>query len=314
MYTRCPSCRAEICFQVPDNAANLPDGYKHKIKCPNCGVKIAVRLPNRDAIAAPQPTFMPQNPNAFPAEPVHTAPVDTAPVDEKAAKRQARAAAAANRKSGRSRNVMIFIFAALLLVCSLLGHFFADQGGATMEDIMGDIMGETGSSEELTAGDFLSALSAFDGVGMLEDIAGDQMTAEYIKAIFEENVADGLVTVLPIIFFLGTLLTAALALVIIFFLGTLLTAALALVGFIVKKYPRLLHLILALGLLAVSACILFQPFLLSNAGELELDLAQYFMETVIGDMNFLLLAPAAIGVLHTLFALIFLKSLKKKQA
>lgn len=298
MYTRCPSCRAEICFQVPDNAANLPDGYKHKIKCPNCGVKIAVRLPNRDAIAAPQPTFMPQNPNAFPAEPVHTAPVETAPVDEKAAKRQARAAAAANRKSGRSRNVMIFIFAALLLVCSLLGHFFADQGGATMEDIMGDIMGETGSSEELTAGDFLSALSAFDGVGMLEDIAGDEMTAEYIKAIFEENVADGLVTVLPIIFFLGTLLTAALALV----------------GFIVKKYPRLLHLILALGLLAVSACILFQPFLFSYAGELELDLAQYFMETVIGDMNFLLLAPAAIGVLHTLFALIFLKSLKKKQA
>lgn len=298
MYTRCPSCRAEICFQVPDNAANLPDGYKHKIKCPNCGVKIAVRLPNRDAIAAPQPTFMPQNPNAFPAEPVYTAPVDTAPVDEKAAKRQARAAAAANRKSGRSRNVMIFIFAALLLVCSLLGHFFADQGGATMEDIMGDIMGETGSSEELTAGDFLSALSAFDGVGMLEDIAGDEMTAEYIKAIFEENVADGLVTVLPIIFFLGTLLTAALALV----------------GFIVKKYPRLVHLILALGLLAVSACILFQPFLFSYAGELELDLAQYFMETVIGDMNFLLLAPAAIGVLHTLFALIFLKSLKKKQA
>lgn len=294
MYTRCPSCRAEICFQVPDNAANLPDGYKHKIKCPNCGVKIAVRLPNRDAIAAPQPTFMPQNPNAFPAEPVHTAPVDTAPVDEKAAKRQARAAAAANRKSGRSRNVMIFIFAALLLVCSLLGHFFADQGGATMEDIMG----ETGSSEELTAGDFLSALSAFDGAGMLEDIAGDEMTAEYIKAIFEENVADGLVTVLPIIFFLGTLLTAALALV----------------GFIVKKYPRLIHLILALGLLAVSACILFQPFLFSYAGELELDLAQYFMETVIGDMNFLLLAPAAIGVLHTLFALIFLKSLKKKQA
>lgn len=298
MYTRCPSCRAEICFQVPDNAANLPDGYKHKIKCPNCGVKIAVRLPNRDAIAAPQPTFMPQNPNAFPAEPVHTAPVETAPVDEKAAKRQARAAAAANRKSGRSRNVMIFIFAALLLVCSLLGHFFADQGGATMEDIMGDIMGETGSSEELTAGDFLSALSAFDGVGMLEDIAGDEMTAEYIKAIFEENVADGLVTVLPIIFFLGTLLTAALALV----------------GFIAKKYPRLIHLILALGLLAVSACILFQPFLFSYAGELELDLAQYFMETVIGDMNFLLLAPVAIGVLHTLFALIFLKSMKKRQA
>ena len=189
---------------------------------------------------------------------------------------------------------MIFIFAALLVVCSVLGYFFADQGGATMEDILG----ESSSSEELTAGDFLSALSAFDGVGMLEDIANDEMTADYIKAIFEESVADGLVTVLPIIFFLGALLTAALALV----------------GFIAKKYPRLIHLILALGLLAVSACILFQPFLFSYAGELGLDLAQYFMETVIGDMNFLLLVPVAIGVLHTLFALIFLKSMKKKQA
>lgn len=295
MYTKCPSCRAEISFQPPANAANLPDGYKHRVRCPNCGVTIGVKLPNRDALAQVQPTFAPQNPNAHIAEPVYNAGIaETVP----ATASEARAARNAGMKSGRSRNVMIFIFAALLLVCSLLGHFFADQGGATMEDIMGDIMGETGSSEELTAGDFLSALSAFDGVGMLEDIAGDEMTAEYIKAIFEENVADGLVTVLPIIFFLGTLLTAALALV----------------GFIVKKYPRLVHLILALGLLAVSACILFQPFLFSYAGELELDLAQYFMETVIGDMNFLLLAPAAIGVLHTLFALIFLKSLKKKQA
>ena len=101
---------------------------------------------------------------------------------------------------------------------------------------------------------------------------------------------------------------------IIFFLGTLITAALALVGFIVKKYPRFIHLILALGLLAVSACILFQPFLFSYAGEMELDLAQYFMDTVIGEMKFLLLVPAIIGVLHTLFALIFLKSLKKKQS
>ena len=67
-------------------------------------------------------------------------------------------------------------------------------------------------------------------------------------------------------------------------------------------------------MLAVSACILFQPFLFSYAGEMELDLAQYFMDTVIGEMKFLLLVPAIIGVLHTLFALIFLKSLKKKQS
>ena len=297
MYTKCPSCRAEICFPAPANAANLPDGYKHKIKCPNCGVAIAVKLPNRDALAAVQPTFTPQNPAAATPNPVYTGAINTVPADEKTARKEARAAAASEKKSGRPRNVMIFIFAALLLVCSLLGHFFADQGGATMEDIMGDIMGETGSSEELTAGDFLSALEAFDGVGILSDIANDELYAEALKETFAEDIATGLLEVLPVIFFLGTLLTAALALV----------------GFIVKKYPRLIHLILALGLLAVSACILFQPFL--SSGELELDLAQYFMETVIGDMNFLLLAPAAIGVLHTLFALIFACiSMKKKKA
>lgn len=295
MYTRCPSCRAEISFQPPANAANLPDGYKHRVRCPNCGVTIGVKLPNRDALAQVQPTFAPQNPNAHIAEPVYNAGIaETVP----ATASEARAARNAGMKSGRSRNVMIFIFAALLLVCSVLGHFFADQGGATLDDIFGGPSGEESSSEELTAGDFLSALSAFDGAGMLQSIANDEMTAEYIQAVFEESVADGLVTVLPIIFFLGTLITAALALV----------------GFIVKKYPRFIHLILALGLLAVSACILFQPFLSSYAGEMELDLAQYFMDTVIGEMKFLLLVPAIIGVLHTLFALIFLKSLKKKQS
>ena len=296
MYTRCPSCRAEISFQPPANAANLPDGYKHRVRCPNCGVTIGVKLPNRDALAQVQPTFAPQNPNAHIAEPVYNAGIaETVP----ATASEARAARNAGMKSGRSRNVMIFIFAALLLVCSVLGHFFAEQGGATLDDIVGGISGEESSSEELTAGDFLSALSAFDGAGMLADIANDEMTAEYIQAVFEETVERCvLVTVLPIIFFLGTLITAALALV----------------GFIVKKYPRFIHLILALGLLAVSACILFQPFLFSYAGEMELDLAQYFMDTVIGEMKFLLLVPAIIGVLHTLFALIFLKSLKKKQS
>lgn len=295
MYTRCPSCRAEISFQPPANAANLPDGYKHRVRCPNCGVTIGVKLPNRDALAQVQPTFAPQNPNAHIAEPVYNAGIaETVP----ATASEARAARNAGMKSGRSRNVMIFIFAALLLVCSVLGHFFADQGGATFDDIIGGISGEESSSEELTAGDFLSALSAFDGAGMLQSIADGDFTGELIKATFEENVADGLVAVLPVIFFLGTLITAALALV----------------GFIVKKYPRFIHLILALGLLAVSACILFQPFLFSYAGEMELDLAQYFMDTVIGEMKFLLLVPAIIGVLHTLFALIFLKSLKKKQS
>ena len=280
MYTRCPSCRAEICFQPPANAANLPDGYKHRIKCPSCGVTIGVKLPNPTSIAQVQPTFTPANPYAAPSEPVYNAAAAVAVPATAAA--QSAADARPAKKSGRSRNVMIFIFAALLLVCSLLGHFYADQGGGTLEDVFGE------NAEELTAGDFLFALGSFDGVGMLETLAD--------KAVFEESVADGLLTVLPIIFFLLTLVVAALALI----------------GFIVKKYPRLIHLILALGLLAVSLCILFQPILMGI--EFEGGIGGYFMEYVINGMRFLLLAPAVIGLLHVFFSLIFLKSLKKKHA
>ena len=44
MYTRCPSCRAEISFEPPANMESLPDGYKHRIKCPSCGVTIGVKI------------------------------------------------------------------------------------------------------------------------------------------------------------------------------------------------------------------------------------------------------------------------------
>ena len=173
----------------------------------------------------------------------------------------------------------------------MLGHFYADQGGGTLEDVFGE------NAEELTAGDFLFALGSFDGVGMLETLADEETGyAESLKAVFEESVADGLLTVLPIIFFLLTLVVAALSLI----------------GFIVKKYPRLIHLILALGLLAVSLCILFQPILMGI--EFEGGIGGYFMEYVINGMRFLLLAPAVIGLLHVFFSLIFLKSLKKKHA
>lgn len=274
MYTRCPSCRAEICFQPPANAANLPDGYKHRIKCPNCGVTIGVKLPGRDAIAQVQPTFAPQNQGAYSPEPVHNAGIaETVPADAAAAKSSSRAAAKAQKKTGRSRNVMIFIFAALLVVCSVLGYFFL-QG-----DI--DIMQ-------------MSGLVYYDGVTQLEMMAED--TAPFAM-IFEESVADGLVAVLPTIFFLGSILTAAIALI----------------GFIAKKYSRLLNLILALGMLAVSLCIVLQPFLLTGMDGASEIMAEYFVN-IIESEEYLIFAPAGIGVLHVLFALIFACIPMKKKA
>lgn len=276
MYTRCPSCRAEICFQPPAGAANLPDGYKHRIKCPNCGVTIGVKLPNRDAIATVQPTFTPANPNAYSSEPIYNAGAAAAvPADDRQAKKEARALASANKRSGRPRNVMIFIFAALLLVCSLLGHFYI-SGDLEVDQMIG--------------------LASYDGVSQLEIMAED--TAPF-AAVFELSVADGMITVLPTIFFLGTLLIAALALV----------------GFCVKKYPRLLQLILALGLLAVSLCILFSPFLSPSVTDVTGEaLAQHFLG-IIENQTYLVFVPVGIGVLHVLFALAFaLKSMKKKTA
>ena len=274
MYTRCPSCRAEICFQPPANAANLPDGYKHRIKCPNCGVTIGVKLPGRDAIAQVQPTFAPQNQGAYSPEPVYNAGIaETVPADAAAAKSSSRAAAKAQKKTGRSRNVMIFIFAALLVVCSVLGYFFL-QG-----DI--DIMQ-------------MSGLVYYDGVTQLEMMAEDTTP---FAMIFEESVADGLVAVLPTIFFLGSILTAAIALI----------------GFIAKKYSRLLNLILALGMLAVSLCIVLQPFLLTGMDGASEIMAEYFVN-IIESEEYLIFAPAGIGVLHVLFALIFACIPMKKKA
>ncbi len=274
MYTRCPSCRAEICFQPPANAANLPNGYKHRIKCPNCGVTIGVKLPGRDAIAQVQPTFAPQNQGAYSPEPVYNAGIaETVPADAAAAKSSSRAAAKAQKKTGRSRNVMIFIFAALLVVCSVLGYFF----------LQGDI--------DITQ---MSGLVNYDGVTQLEMMAEDTTP---FALLFEESIADGLVAVLPTIFFLGSILTAAIALI----------------GFIAKKYSRLLNLILALGMLAVSLCIVLYPFLLTGMDGASEIMAEYFVN-IIESEEYLIFAPVGIGVLHVLFAFIFACIPMKKKA
>lgn len=294
MYTRCPSCRAEICFQPPANAANLPDGYKHRIKCPNCGVTIGVKLPGRDAIAQVQPTFAPQNQGAYSPEPVYNAGIaETVPADAAAAKSSSRAAAKAQKKTGRSRNVMIFIFAALLVVCSVLGYFFAPTGGGVGVE---DIFGEDGSVN-ISAETLLEALYHYDGISVLETLAAGDAEAELIKLTFEESVADGFILVLPVIFFLGALLTAALALI----------------GFIVKKYSRLLNLVLALGLLATAACIVFQSFLFAD-GAFAPESMTVFFQQIIEGFDFFLFVPAAIGVLHVLFAFIFACIPMKKKA
>lgn len=118
MYTRCPSCRAEISFEPPANAANLPDGYKHKIKCPSCGVTIGVKIPKVSSDI--QPTFVPQNPNAVSSEATFSA--NLAPAEEQTVQA---AMPAAKRIYGRARNGVIIAFSALVAIICALGYLAA---------------------------------------------------------------------------------------------------------------------------------------------------------------------------------------------
>ena len=109
MYTRCPSCRAEISFEPPVHADSLPDGYKHKIKCPSCGVTIGVKIPRHEAVA--QPAY---NPNPI------TAPIEenyyNAPADNTPAYEENYAPTKAKKKGfGRAASAFAMIWALLLL-------------------------------------------------------------------------------------------------------------------------------------------------------------------------------------------------------
>ena len=108
MYTRCPSCRAEISFEPPVHADSLPDGYKHKIKCPSCGVTIGVKIPRHEAVA--QPAYNP-NPITAPIEEnYYNAPADNTPVYE-----ENYAPTKAKKKGfGRAASAFAMIWALLL--------------------------------------------------------------------------------------------------------------------------------------------------------------------------------------------------------
>ena len=183
----------------------------------------------------------------------------------------------------------MLVFAVLLLACSVVGYFVS-QGNIDLE--------------------ILGGLAFFDGVSVLKDIAAN---GDIYSMLFDASVANGLVTVLPAIFFLATLLVAAIAIVSMF----------------IKKYGRLLNLILALGLTAVSACILFAPFVAAEDGMLggtasllyilalgedgALSIGDYFMNLIEAQF-YLILVPVALGIIHIIASLVCLKSMKKKVA
>ena len=133
MYTRCPSCRAEISFEPPVHADSLPDGYKHKIKCPSCGVTIGVKIPRHEV--AVQPTYVPQNPNAVTPEETYEAPMVA---DDNIADEAVAPAKAKKKGFGRAASAFAMIWA-LLITGFFVVAYLASTGIIPETAILGGI-------------------------------------------------------------------------------------------------------------------------------------------------------------------------------
>ena len=148
MYTRCPSCRAEISFEPPVHADSLPDGYKHKIKCPSCGVTIGVKIPRHEV--AIQPTYVPQNPNAVSPEETYEAPL----VADNNVAEDVAPAKAKKKGFGRAASAFAMIWSLLLTAALVLGYLV---------------------NTEIIKVDFLLGLAMFDPISpvmlLIEDAA-----------------------------------------------------------------------------------------------------------------------------------------------
>ena len=164
MYTRCPSCRAEISFEPPVHADSLPDGYKHKIKCPSCGVTIGVKIPRHEV--AVQPTFVPQNPNAVVPEENYNAPIyaeDTPATDDVAAPAKAK-----KKGFGRAASAFAMIWA-LLFVGFFVVAYLVTNGTIPAHAVIGNLSRFDVISRviELCGDGVFKAEWAEDGVNML---------------------------------------------------------------------------------------------------------------------------------------------------
>lgn len=161
MYTRCPSCRAEISFEPPANMETLPDGYKHRIKCPSCGVTIGVKINKIDTQAAAlvqqAPAYTQPQTNF---EPVYNNEETTVAPAKKA------------KHSGVGRNIIMMLMSLLFVALTVVGYFV--NTGKIKNDLFG--------------------IGAFDGISGWITLFKD---TDFFKALFDHSVLFGILYILP---------------------------------------------------------------------------------------------------------------------
>lgn len=277
MYTRCPSCRAEISFEPPANIDSLPDGYKHRIKCPSCGVTIGVKIPKVDASATLHPQYQPQYNNApynqpymggYAPQPRYAAP----PIA------QQNEIAKPQKKAGTGRNVMMMLFSLIFIAFSVVAYLITK--------------GTIQNSESMT---WLNHIWVFNGIYVWEKIFTD---IEFLKSLLSDfGIIWLLANIAPIFLFT--------------FSG--INFIVAFISACGKKYSRAFNFIWSLIIVASALFIVYTYYALicESLGE-AIPVAE-FLKSLFTVELCLIPTCALLAIVQFLFSLFFLKSLKIKR-
>lgn len=295
MYTRCPSCRAEISFEPPANMESLPDGYKHRIKCPSCGVTIGVKINKIDTAPA---TLVQQAP-AYTQPQTNFEPVYTNANEEAVPQKKVKA-----KHSGVGRNVTMMIMSLLFIALSVVGYLVNTNAIKIKGGLYGIGFFDGISSWNLLIQNPSAFASLFSDVGLgiitivsmvLFTLAGINFIVALVSACGKKyGRAYNLIM---------SIILAAGAIVILF------------VPMLYAKDTNHLNYLLEqhCGIILMSSNTdSYAIYTALESGE-ALTFMSYIKDYAIGKGLYLLFAGLGLGVLQLLFGLCFCKSLKRKE-
>lgn len=338
MYTRCPSCRSEISFDPPPNKDALPENYRHRIKCPSCGVTIGVKI-NQNPQILSQPIGRPQlaapagsRPAQKPTSGYYTPKNPYTPPPKTAGGAQRNPYAQPPRaNAGAQRNPYAAQPRTAPYPAPPAGRAPqeepADQAQyaakpRTKKKAKADRANmKSGLSRNIFMMIFSLIIIAFSiisflikqGTIVLPESFGWVAATSYFDGISVWQALctdfEGFKALCEAMGALGSFLT----------LVPLLLFTLSCANFIIafvctwfKRYFRVFNLLFSALIGALAALCLFSPYILVlSSGLAEADLLGYLVD-VVGSGAYLAIAGAAWGVLQFIFSVLFLKSLKRK--
>lgn len=290
MYTICPNCKSVLSFTLPVSKDQLPDGYKHRIKCPCCGKTLGVNVnpikpaEEQQVVVQTPVAEVAQQPVADESQVVNSAVAEQSTVDASAqtvTEHQAVDDAPSEeqivtdaptenvdsapielvdeivvqtktKKSGVGRNVVLLLIALAFVAITVVGYVLAKSFGADL----------------------------YGGLLMFKQIANKVALTDAASIVRY---------VLPFVLFVVA--------------GVQVIVAAVSLG--VKKYSRAFNLAASLIIAAISLVILLYPVDAASVGE--------NVKAIISKQGYIAIVGAVLGVLEFVLSLCFLKSLERKE-